>query len=1631
MTTVDPVAKSDIDYLSVNTEWDYLTDDLIYNSTTNDSSSVQSTDVKKSNFLINSRKLLLKLSNDESLIPIVFYEICKCAVQFPNRISNFELADFVNKILLQISETNKKTEISIEFLIILQSFSLNPIIDKNLEIYLITFIKLIKIDLLLKRKYLDVEFLKKCQYFPNFSKFSFKIIREKEYGFPIYSSIHECIDGYTKLISEIRSMFIDNDAFFKIDYFIQIFDRLISHFQLDTNRCFLLLINICSKFFNQQQKLCILILKKTIWWKNKDANNSINLLIARFLKDHNYNSTSSNSLSIPELNIITLLVKENLIDFNTVYNSLSPFKDEEMDKLYDEYKENLKSKVFKETASALALAAPLIMDDDEDDENDRGYGGIKRPSIQTERKDIENKENDKNSEKLNITEENNTNTENNNTNNTGDVSLKIATSKILNPKVEFLQYLLNFKSYNNSIFILSQYPYLPLLNTELSDSINNVMELIINDYYYNNIVDKNDFILFKSLSNNINDYELIKLQNNDIEGSSSDLPKINNGDDFIKIANEFLQFNGSNISKSVKLFTKICNIISFNLKLLLKNENKDEDEKEKWFQVYRKFIFPNLSLLDGNSSVIETAFNILLENFELSKRYNLYGEYLSVTVKTNLEIKSNHDIAEKKTRDILKRLSNTNASEMMRKLAKLTYSQPIACCNVFLQQVENYDNLSNLLSDSSRFFNSFCWDVLSFQILNRLTLSNRTFLQNDGLNYNQWINNLSEFLGKISERINSEINLLPVFLLIIKSLSKNSTDYIILLNELIRSMSGIQQINNLTSRQILLMNSETGLKKSMYMIIQDKRLDHTNESKKLLNVLIENNLINELFILIVTLSEKLIEILNQPLKLISQRIDDLSQLCHTFITIIIENLESENFNNNLLPIDELIQDFNVKPEWSFELWRKQIFTNIKNDNSNNNDDDDDELNLNYFNQLSSKFGNVLNFYEWDSKNKMNINLYLNFWCLDLYDIIYEDINYPTELNKFKDQLNGLSKSIKLSDRDPNFSKKQRKQLEFERTSLLDITKNFKDKNESKHKKHNEFVMKFINNFKNQFFQNLDIEDEESVKIFINDLLEYCLLPRLVHSSFDSIFVFKFIFLIHKLNTPKFSLIYLLNTIFSNGILEQTFYTLTSLQIENFGLFYSEILKKLNDWRLDKELYEKEAVGDGLIGMIPPNLKSKSKSMEDETDKEKDKDIPKALTHELFKRALFNWHRSILINLVKSLESVNYTTRNNSIIFLKNLLGVFPIIEDHCEIISSKLISISKDDKRQDLILSSNALISHITSKRNNWISMWDFYEMDKDEKDRQIEKRKLIKERQLKLNPSNNNNTLIPIKNNKPMGPSGSSSGSYSGASSGLGGNVKPYGFVGLKKTASPASSSSSSSLNSSTASSSKSSTKKEEDKSKDTESVKSDKVVESIESVKTIKITPSPGNNTPNEPKSATKTLSSPPKPATVSKTNSQSAQTKSESSLPAPPPPPPPPPAVSTDLIKSRIEEEKRKYNGNKSVNNGNGNNANNNRSGRNVPSTVPQPPQPKNFNGENVSGNGNNNRNRNSGSRSSYQGNGSNPNNNIKNNNRDSNRNIPSIPNPPPRRRSDDSGNNKRHNSYSGNNNYDNRNKRSRYN
>ncbi|GMF06031.1 unnamed protein product [[Candida] boidinii] len=184
-------------------------------------------------------------------------------------------------------------------------------------------------------------------------------------------------------------MFIDNDAFFKIDYFIQIFDRLISHFQLDTNRCFLLLINICSKFFNQQQKLCTLILKKTIWWKNKDSNNSINLLIARFLKDHNYNSTSSNSLSIPELNIITLLVKENLIDFNTVYNSLNPFNDEEMDKLYDEYKENLKSKVFKETASALALAAPLVMDDDEDDENDRGYGGIKRPSIQPEKKEIE------------------------------------------------------------------------------------------------------------------------------------------------------------------------------------------------------------------------------------------------------------------------------------------------------------------------------------------------------------------------------------------------------------------------------------------------------------------------------------------------------------------------------------------------------------------------------------------------------------------------------------------------------------------------------------------------------------------------------------------------------------------------------------------------------------------------------------------------------------------------------------------------------------------------------------------------------------------------------------------------------------------------------------------------------------------------------------------------------------------------------------------------------------------------------------------------------------------------------------------------------------------------------------------
>ncbi|GMM30574.1 Tho2 protein [Martiniozyma asiatica (nom. inval.)] len=1161
--------------------------------------------------LSSARQMALKLSKSEVNSLDFFFEIVQALND--KRCDRSKLVQITNGIISNTTDANKKSDFSTDFCLLIQSMPQTAELD--------LFAKEIAIDNKFKILYLSPTLLKTQGIFPDFLKYKYNDAKSEVFCVESYSNLHESAQGYSKFITEIL-IFLDtpND----INSLHSILNRLMGNFKLDWNRCFLILVSILSFHLNNKN-LVLNILKTSQWWRKSDINYTLQTVITNYLLNFQNDECK-------ELEIITMLIKEGIFEFNTIYNSLGPLdfdivesaeiipkENKELENIFIAWKKEELTKSKISNVSALAMAAPLVDSDDEGEGN----------------KTEENKKK--------------------------EIEISVCEKIKLMRKIDFLKCLLKEELVDESLYVLVEYPFLPIINDEISDLLNNLIEKIIEPLY----------------QNIVNPLNITKHYNNFIKNDK--IEYVENTDQLFNTASKFVSFNKHKLGRNSILVTKLLRIMKCDLTNYTENNDISEEfEKlkskafEKWLQFFRLFIFPCLPFM-SNIPITTEAYQIMEKFYTLTDRYNLYGEY-QVLSKRNDDQKLNWDRTEKKTRDLLKRISIENVSVFSRSLNKLTSANPLASTNAFVSHIESYSSLVELVSDCSKFFNDFAWDVLTFQLLNKLN-GNKPTMQNDGLNYTSWFINLSSFIGTLGKSYPEFFKLAPIIINVVKSLSIGDTDVLAVFKEILTSMTGIKPITNLNSKQIIKMNGGTGLRRLTYFSIDDERHKCIKSCQKLLNALVDENVLCELFVLLCQIPQNLFNsATDKPLKFVNQRADDVNSLIHTLIQSIDENMNTDLFSSLMIPFPSLIKDYNVSPQWAFEVWRlhwsKQI---IKNDNKSNG----------AFGCSHEEFKNILPIEEF---NEITIEFYLTFWQLSLYDINFEDISYVTELTDLKSRINGLQIRIKNNQRDPAFSKVEQGKLEYEYRNLIQIY-NLLRTDSSHHKSNYETVMERLLNEKDKWFNS-----DKDVSAFT----EYCILPRLHHSSFDAMFVAKFIFLLNKIETPNYKLKDVIESLFTWEFLPMGFFTNTSMETENLSLFFGVLLEKLNFWwsfsisNKDKSnLDEQFALHSGLL-----------------------------LTHSEFKSWYHKLLDALLNQLLLGISSDKYTTRNNTIIFLKGILENYPTIEQHAALIADKLEEISNEDIRDDIKLASRALIGLLGGKKGKVVPIWEFYDMDQLEKEK-------------------------------------------------------------------------------------------------------------------------------------------------------------------------------------------------------------------------------------------------------------------------------------------------------------------------
>ena len=1122
------------------------------------------------------------------------------------------------------------------FFQVLNSFA----VSKNIHDLLHLLFRDNKIKIETLALHLSSDFLKSVEIVPKdyFQRTLSHKIRDEYFTQKKFNLLHEEVEGYSKFVSEMYYILDSSDAEFQLDYAIQIMEKLIGHYDLDPNRCLSLLFQVFTATIVPHYHFILNLLRKSRWWPNIESDNSSlsslgiggSETAAKVIGLELVGETGTRDLPETYKCLVAIFIKEGFVSFGSLYKFMG--SDElEMDELEAEYKKKLDRDVLVAGATALALAAPLA--DEEDEEGEKGENKTKGKTRQA------------------ATEKD------------------LASLLKVNMKYQFLKVFLGVGLYWPAIFILTKYPYLAQIDEEITFLINRLFATMINPLYCKLRIFSDEeignlqkpkgttisrphntvLIEHSPVTNLLSFYPLVHGYGNKkftyfYREFSKDLPKIEDIDSLIAVSNELLKFNGPNLAKDTDIFIETCEVTRY---LLCK-----EEDKSKVFFYFKNFIFPAMPLIEENSIAINKAFEILLF-FPIEDRFSLYGELYNILAKNNPLIKIAYSKAEKSTKDVLKRLSKENVRPMMRRLAKICFSNPLPCLLTILQQIESYDNLNTLVVETARYFNAYGWDNLTAAILIRLA-SSRSSTYN-GMSERQWVQSLASFIGKICQRYPHAIDIKTILAFILKSFYSGDTIGLLVLKEMFISMGGIQHITNLTINQIDMINCGSSLQKIVYNTIDDLRFERRATGKYLIKCMNEIDAVNELLVLLCRISNDVTFTGNESyLKVLVSKSDDVNAVIRLFVTLI--NLYDESLN--LMPIKQL-SDFGVPWSWAYEVWRFRDET------------DKDSLSL-----------------------ESTTSIFDNFWKLSLHDINYTNELYDNETVKLESNIKSLKDSIVINLKNKELPRtvidKQRKELE----TCEEYQKTLADER-AKHKHENEKIEQQLKLISSNWFIDLGFEE----------FIQKCIFPRAITSSFDAVYSARFLFKLNSMRIDNYSLVNVLGLLFKSESLFGTLCSSTPTEAENIGLFFADILRTLQGWR-DESKY-------GEAGL---------------QDQDGDK-----IDFDNFKQLLYDYHSLLLEEIRIGLQAPEYISRNNTIIFLKNLLAVYPSVDDHGKQIVDLIERISTTEKRNDLKLASNALLVHVKSKSKNWVPIWDFISMSEEEKEKIIkakeeERQRIIKE---------------------------------------------------------------------------------------------------------------------------------------------------------------------------------------------------------------------------------------------------------------------------------------------------------------
>ena len=718
----------------------------------------------------------------------------------------------------------------------------------------------------------------------------------------------------------------------------------------------------------------------------------------------------------------------------------------------------------------------------------------------------------------------------------------------------------------------------------------------------------------------------------------------------------------------------------------------------------------------------------------------MYLEWSSGKTSRNPDVKAAFDQARAETKDILKRISNTNVRPMARALAKIAFANPHIVITTALTQIEVYDSIAEVFVEGARYFTDLGYDVLTWAIVSSMAKTGRNRTQEGGIFASRWLQALAVFAGRIYKRYGM-MKPGPILQYVAEQLEKGNTMDLKMLEQIVLSMAGISTDTSYNDSQLQAMGGGPLLQAQTILQLLDRRHDSRKTSERLVKSLQDTGLTAKFLISMAQQRQACVfEDGQVPLKAIGNTYDEVHRVMTQYLDLLSTSLTPDEFQATIPNVASLLIDYDIRPEIAFWVGRPLVARQMMerdqetskdqpgedqkavngdidmSDHINANSEEDGEAaeTENFLKNSPAAGGVTASSMELESDDKtpgptdtapedcwhpvmqdlmtaiqpslpeevvetMGTGFYTTFWQLSLYDIAVPVGSYSDEIAR-QDK---IVKAIERDRSDVSVSGTKKKQLALSQAKELklkldtELKKQFKASSQSKARLQRE---------KGQWFLGKARMD----KPLNTALMEHCFLPRLLSSPLDAYFCFKFLKNLHSIGTPNFRTLGFYDLFFKPARLVSLIFMCTSKEADNFGKFLSEVLKELGSWHGSRTTYEKSAWG-------------------------KEKDLPgfalrveagKVITlldFEKFQQILFKWHSNLFTALQKCLTSPEYMHVRNAISVLRAISVVYPAVNWHGTGLQKVVDKLHESDK-EDLKVSSQALLGALHRREKMWVA---------------------------------------------------------------------------------------------------------------------------------------------------------------------------------------------------------------------------------------------------------------------------------------------------------------------------------------